>query len=138
MLTEKQISLIQDSFAKLEPTADKVAEFFYKKLFELQPSYRSLFKEDMQKQGRKLMEMFSFLVRSLNNLHSLLPELRKLGQRHMVYGVKADMYKYVGMALMHTLEQGLGPAFTPEVKTAWGELYQTLSKTMIGEVPLSL
>jgi nitric oxide dioxygenase len=33
--------------------------------------------------------------------------------------------------LLWTLEQGLGPAFTPEVKDAWATVYGVLSGTMV-------
>jgi hemoglobin-like flavoprotein len=37
----------------------------------------------------------------------------------------------VGGALLWTLEQGLGAAFTPEVKTAWTAVYELLAATML-------
>jgi nitric oxide dioxygenase len=37
----------------------------------------------------------------------------------------------VGETLLWTLEQGLGEAFTPEVKEAWTEAYALLSGAMI-------
>ena len=39
-------------------------------------------------------------------------------------------YVTVGGALLWTLEQGLGSAFTPDVKAAWTEVYVVLSSTM--------
>jgi len=61
----------------------------------------------------------------------LLPVLRQLGARHGGYGVKASHYATVGTALIRTLEQGLGVAFTDEVRQAWVELYGVISSTMI-------
>jgi nitric oxide dioxygenase len=37
----------------------------------------------------------------------------------------------VGGALLWTLEQGLGNAFTPPVKEAWTVTYQTLASVMM-------
>jgi nitric oxide dioxygenase len=39
----------------------------------------------------------------------------------------------VGQALLWTLEQGLGPSWTPEVAVAWIGAYTTLSEFMISE-----
>lgn len=36
----------------------------------------------------------------------------------------------VGGALIWTLDQGLGPAFTPETKEAWIQAYTILADTM--------
>jgi nitric oxide dioxygenase len=35
--------------------------------------------------------------------------------------------------LLWTLEQGLGPAWTPEVASAWSGAYTTLSQFMVSE-----
>lgn len=37
--------------------------------------------------------------------------------------MKDAHYDTVGGALLQTLGQGLGPAFTPEVKAAWTSVY---------------
>jgi hemoglobin-like flavoprotein len=75
----------------------------------------------------------AMLTKTVNNLHQLdaiLPAVRQLGERHRGYGVSADHYGPVGAALLWTLEQGLGSAFTPEVKAAWSEAYRTLAGAM--------
>jgi hemoglobin-like flavoprotein len=100
-------------------------------LFEIDPSLKPLFKSDLKDQGRKLMQMLSVAVNSLNNLDAIVPAVHDLGKRHIGYGVKADHYATVGAALLWTLEQGLGDAFTPEVKDAWAAVYGVLSGAAI-------
>ena len=129
-LSESQIKLVQTSFAKVEPIADKAAQLFYDRLFELDPNLRKLFKGDMKAQGKKLMSMIAAAVRGLNNLPSLVPVVQNLGRRHVGYGVKNKDYATVGQALIWTLEKGLGSAFTPEVKQAWIAVYTLLADTM--------
>jgi hemoglobin-like flavoprotein len=53
-----------------------------------------------------------------------------LGRRHAGYGVNKRDYETVGEALLWTLEQGLGPGFTPEIKEAWTTLYRLVADTM--------
>jgi hemoglobin-like flavoprotein len=48
----------------------------------------------------------------------------------LFYGVTAAHYAPVGAALLWTLEKGLGPDFTPEVKMAWTETYTALAGVM--------
>jgi hemoglobin-like flavoprotein len=48
----------------------------------------------------------------------------------VVYGVLPAHYDTVGAALLWTLEKGLGPDFTPEVKDAWAAVYGILAGTM--------
>jgi methyl-accepting chemotaxis protein len=125
------IQLVQESWKEVAKIAPQAAELFYKNLFEADPSLQGLFKGDMQSQGKKLMQMIGAAVGKLNDLNSLVPILQSLGQRHAAYGVKDRHYQTVGAALLKTLGQGLGDAFTPSVKAAWTEVYGVMSDTMI-------
>jgi len=125
-----QIKLVQDSFARVSPIADTAAALFYSKLFELDPAVKPLFKGDMASQGKVLMQMIATAVGALDRIDSLVPAVQALGQRHARYGVTAAHYDTVGEALLWTLGQGLGPAFTPEVKAAWTETYGLLAGVM--------
>jgi len=130
-MTPQEITLVQTSFAKVAPIATRVADLFYSRLFEIAPDVRRLFPEDMAGQKKKLMLMLGAAVGSLDRLDALIPVVQALGKRHTGYGVTAAHFASVGAALLWTLEQGLGPAFTPEVKAAWTSVYGMLSYTMI-------
>ena len=125
-----KIALVQSTFEKVEPIAEIAAELFYKKLFELDPDLRPLFKGDMTEQGRKLMAMIGTAAKGLNDLDKLVPAVQALGVRHAGYGVVDAHYGTVAEALLWALEQGLGDDFTPEVKDAWTEIYLLLAKVM--------
>lgn len=129
-MTPHQISLVQDSFTKVAPIADTAAELFYKRLFETDPTASKLFKGDMKEQGRKLMQMIGVAVKGLNKLDTIVPAVQALGKRHAGYGVTEAQYDTVGAALLWTLGQGLGAAFTAEVKEAWTAAYTILATTM--------
>ena len=77
------------------------------------------------------MTMIGSALDLLDRPAILLPVLRQLGARHVGYGVKERHYVAVGGALIRTLEQGLGVAFTDDVRQAWTELYGVISSTMI-------
>jgi hemoglobin-like flavoprotein len=130
-MTPHEITLVQTSFAKVAPIAATAADLFYGRLFEIAPDVRAMFPDDMTDQKKKLMAMLGTAVASLTRLDQLLPVVHALGQRHAGYGVKAEHFAPVGAALLCTLEQGLGEAFTPEVKEAWAAVYGTLSAIMI-------
>lgn len=122
--------LVQGSFAKVSPISEAVAKIFYSKLFELDPSLKPLFKGDMEDQGRKLMLMLKTAVDGLNHLDRIVPAVQDLGKRHVKYNVKSSHYETVGKALIMTLKEGLGEDFTPEVESAWIEVYTLLANTM--------
>lgn len=129
-MTPEEIALVQGSWQKVVPIKDTAAELFYGKLFELDPTLRPLFVSDIKEQGRKLMTMISLAVNGLTRLDTLVPAVQDLGRRHAGYGVKDEHYATVATALVWTLEQGLGAAFTPDVKAAWVKTYGVLAGTM--------
>lgn len=129
-MTPQEIEMVQGTWEKVVPIADTAAELFYGKLFELDPELRKLFTSDMKEQGRKLMTMIGTAVASLNNLEAVVPAVQAMGVRHKGYGVKDADYDTVAAALLWTLEQGLGDAFTDDVKGAWTTTYLTLATVM--------
>jgi hemoglobin-like flavoprotein len=129
-MNSEQIALVQTSFGHVLPIADTAAALFYERLFELDPSLRALFKGDLREQGHKLMTMIRFVVKGLNRLDTLVPAVQELGRRHTHYGVTDAHYDTVGAALLWTLGQGLGEAFTPQVAAAWATAYTLLANTM--------
>ncbi len=129
-MTDDQQDLVRSSFADIAPNAAAVAATFYSRLFELDPALRPLFKGDMAAQGRKLMAMIATAVRNLDNLGAIIPAIEQLGIRHAGYGVTDPQYDTVASALLWTLEQSLGDAFTPATRVAWTECYVTLAGVM--------
>jgi hemoglobin-like flavoprotein len=124
------------------PIADTAADLFYKRLFELRPEYRNLFKGDLASQKRKLLRMLAFIVKSVDFTDSdwrsevpvdqdLMLVVLALGRRHSdLYRIPNESYGVVAEALLWTLDYGLGDAFTQDVRAAWTQLYTLLAQTM--------
>jgi hemoglobin-like flavoprotein len=130
-MTSDQVELVQQSFAKVAPISEQAAVLFYGRLFEVAPSVRAMFPDDMTEQRRKLMATLAIVVNGLSNLELMLPTAASLATRHVAYGAKAEHYPVVGSALLWTLEKGLGADWTPDVADAWVTAYETLSGFMI-------
>jgi len=96
----------------------------------MDPALKPMFKGDIKEQGEKLMKMIAVAVGNLDKLNEIVPAVQDLGVKHLDYGVKNSHYDTVGAALLWTLGQGLGEAFTPEVKSAWTDVYGLLATTM--------
>lgn len=129
-MTNHQIQLVQRSFELVTPILESAAATFYDRLFQLDPSLRSMFRSTREEQARKLAHVLTVVVKSLNKLEQILPAVKQLGRHHSSYGVRSEHYSAGGAALLWTLQSGLGEAFTPEVRDAWASAYSLLSSTM--------
>lgn len=131
-MTPHQIDLINETWISVASLGETAAQLFYKRLFEIDPGTQALFAQtDMTAQNAKLLEALGFVVESAEHADRLLPVLQELGRRHVSYGVENHHYESVGAALLWTLEQGLGPAFTDDVRDAWTAAYTLVADTMM-------
>jgi len=130
-MTPQQIALVRDSFKHVLPIREQAAALFYGRLFEIAPETRSLFKSDIRTQGVKLMAALTMVVNSLDRLDRIVETVQVMARRHVHYGVTEAQYDTVGQALLWTLHQGLGEAFTAEVEEAWATAYGALAGVMI-------
>jgi hemoglobin-like flavoprotein len=130
-MTPEQQELVRESWQRFDPRPRQVGVQFYERLFELDPMAQQLFAGvDMAEQERKLMAMLAQIVQAIDRPEDLVSSVAALGRRHVHYGVKDADYESVGAALLWTLEQGLGDAFTPDVRAAWAEAYLTVATVM--------
>lgn len=129
-MTPKQKQLVQISFAELAPLSEAAGQLFYARLFVLDPSLRALFKGDMKEQGRKLMRTLAIGVNGLDNLERMVPAMQEPAQRHVGYGIEPQHYDAVGEALLWTLQQGLGAAYTKEIAHAWASVYNLFANAI--------
>lgn len=142
MIIEADKQIIKDTWRLVVPIADTAADLFYKRLFELQPSYQQYFKGDMKEQKRKLLAMLGFIVKSLDWPESawrddvadeddLFLVVLALGRRHSeLYHIPDASYATVGEALLWTLDYGLGKKFDAPARAAWTKVYTLVANTM--------
>ncbi len=132
-MKERHIELVQSSFTKVAPQAVSCSVVFYRKLFEVEPELKSLFRNDIHVQGIMLMKVLSMAVNSLYDLSSIQKDLRELGQRHENYGVQERHYQIIENALIEMLKDVLADGFSSELESAWRAVYRTISLIMKGE-----
>lgn len=131
MISPIEIRLVRASFNSVEKMAGIASLAFYQELFTLDPSTRRLFRGNIEEQGQKLIAALRFIVDTLETPQAIMPMLESLGRRHVVYGVREDDYKTVGLALIKMLRQVLGNQASAEVEQAWMKAYTHVSAIMI-------
>jgi len=129
-MNDEQKHRVRSTFAKVERIPEIVGLVFYRRLFELDPTLRRLFRNNIQEQSRKLVSTLKMAVDCLEQPREVQAALQALGRRHIQYGVKEGHYVTVGAALLWTLEYTLSSEFDSSAQEAWLELYTWLANTM--------
>ena len=124
------VALIRSSFAVVAPSADEVARHFFATLFGSVPETRDLFPVNMEVQRSRLLRALVHVVQMVDRPAALVPFLEQLGRDHRKFGVVAEHYDAVGVALLDAVATFAGPAWTPEVEQAWTGAYGTVAKAM--------
>ncbi|MBC7390362.1 MAG: hemin receptor [Opitutaceae bacterium] len=130
-MTPEQIRLVKSSWASVILIAEEAGSMFYKRLFEIAPEVRPMFKHDMASQERKLTDMITYVVANLDKLKEIAGDVKELGSKHKVYGATAEHYKIVGECLIWTLEKGMDDKWNKDLETAWLSGYTILADAMM-------
>lgn len=132
-MTRQQAQLVQQTFNQMATLpAELIGSLFYHRLFAIAPDVRPLFnRTTIPEQSRKLLAILTYIVHRIDQPERLVRELEQLAHRHAQYGVQDRQYDQVGDALLWTLEQGLGEAWTEDVEMAWITCYTFLSEIML-------
>jgi hemoglobin-like flavoprotein len=119
MMTRAQRQLVRHTLDQLRHEAEPVTLLLYGKLFELDPSTRPLFHNDLMAQGRKLITTLDAVAASLDRFESVRPRLLELGRVHASYGIGPGHYETLINALLWAFGQALGPDFDARAREAW-------------------
>ena len=135
-MTGEQIRLVRVSWLQAAPYAQTVARFFYERLFQMDPEVRRLFGyTDMVAHRRELLVRVTVCVGALDRVDSIRHPLEGLAQRIAGVGVQDRHYAVAESALLWTMAQVLGDAWTDEVHQAWAAacgMLTTLMRRSVG------
>ena len=118
-MTHAQRQLVRQTLDQIRQEAEPVTLLLYGKLFEIDPSLKHLFHNDLMAQGRKLIATLETVAASLDRWEALRPRLLQLGRLHADYGVRPDHYDMVVTAALWAFGQAMGPDFDARAREAW-------------------
>lgn len=122
---------LRESFDLVVSRAPDMTRRFYAILFERYPQVRPLFGRSTEKQEQMLTRALVAVLDRLEDGAWLGDTLRALGAKHVDYGVTEEMYPWVGDALLATLAEVAGEAWTPQVERAWTDAYAAIAGLML-------
>ena len=123
--------LLKESLDLVAPVADQLIAAFYDRLFTGYPEVRPMFPPVMDTQRERLLNAVIALVTHYDHPEKLRPALTAMGRRHEAYGVTLGHYAAVGGALLATLRDFAGSAWSPAYEGAWARAYTFAAGTMM-------
>jgi class 3 adenylate cyclase/hemoglobin-like flavoprotein len=125
--------LVQGTIAVLLQHQKRFTQNLYRRLFELSPDAKALFRGDMENQGQMLAHMLQFLVHAMGRPDTMMQGLRDLGRRHDAYGVIAEHYPAFRRAFLESARAVLADKCTLEVEKAWADTIDMIIASMLGD-----
>ena len=123
---------LETSFDLIAPRGEELMDEFYARLFEAAPTVMPLFAAtDMRRQKAMLLAALALLRKSLRDLDTVVPTLRKLGARHVAYGARPEHYPTVGQALIGAMATIAGPAWSGTHESAWRHAFAIVAGAML-------
>jgi len=123
--------LLKESWTLVEEEQDKLAGYFYARMFLKNPQIRELFPVQMDVQRARLLGAIVTAVQTVDDPDRFDDYLRALGQDHRKFQVQPDQYSVVGAALIEALRTFAGERWSPEYDQAWRDAYRVIAERMI-------
>nr|QLJ96284.1 oxidoreductase [Micromonospora carbonacea] len=132
---------LRQSWAQLRVAGPEAARYFYATLFTIAPEVRSMFPTNMRYQEDKLLAALGHIVSHVDDERELAGFTRRLGADHRRFRgadrqgravpLAQGHYRWVGQALLATLERFLGPRWTPGLRADWAAAYEVVTRLML-------
>ena len=122
--------LLKESWTVVEEHQDRVAAYFYARIFLSHPQLRDLFPVHMDVQRARLLGAIVTAVQSLEDPERFEEYLRSLGRDHRKFHVQPEHYDVVGGALIEALRAFAGELWSIEYDQAWRDAYQVIARKM--------
>jgi NAD(P)H-flavin reductase/hemoglobin-like flavoprotein len=127
----RDVQLLKENLAVVEPVQDKAVGYFYATLFRRSPAVRSMFPLVMDVQRDRLFRALVSVVQGMDQPDSLMPMLRQLGRDHRKFGVRPEHYDVMGRALIGAVKEYSYGDWSDEVEAAWWRAFGVMARTMI-------
>lgn len=124
-------TLLRSSFQLALERNPQITARFYRILFDKYPQVIPMFRPDRQaRQEQMLAQALVAVVEHIDDAPWLASTLSALGSKHVGYGVTAEMYDWVGDALLTALGEAAGSDWLTEHREAWAEAYGAIVSMM--------
>lgn len=112
---------------------DSFPKRFYDRLFISHPEVIPLFHRNSPGAQRKMFaQKLTMIVDHVEDSAWLARELRAVAESHVRYGVRPEMYGWVGEALIETLRDACAEEWSDAAERAWRTAYARITEEILG------
>jgi nitric oxide dioxygenase len=112
---------------------DSFPKRFYDRLFTRHPEVIPMFHRNSPGAQRKMFaQKLLMIVDHVEDPAWLARELRTVAQSHVRYGVRPEMYAWVGEALIETLRDACDSDWSESAERAWRDAYAKIVESIFG------
>ncbi|QKT10437.1 globin domain-containing protein [Rhodococcus sp. W8901] len=137
MLSEASKETVRATLPAVGAAIGDITTLFYRKMFDAHPELeRDLFNRGNQQQGEQPKALAgaiaAFATLQLDPDPARVETiLSRIAHKHASLGITADQYWIVHKHLFEAIVEVLGEAVTPDVASAWDEVYWLMANTLI-------
>ncbi len=118
--------------------AEEITKRFYPHMFEAHPELLNVFNVANQAVGEQpkalAASVVAYAVQLIDpNAPDFTPVMQRIAHKHVSLGITGPQYTIVGHHLLWAVADVLGDAVTPEVASAWDEVYWLFAVQLIAE-----
>ncbi|MCX5742810.1 MAG: globin domain-containing protein [Proteobacteria bacterium] len=130
--TELDVGLLRDTLELALAATDAFPTAFYERLFRDHGELRAMFhRSSPGAQSKMFSQKLVALVDHLDDPTWIARELGAMTASHRGYGVRPEMYPWVGDALIATLRDACGATWSDAAERAWLAAYDRLAQAML-------
>ncbi|HZD98805.1 MAG TPA: globin domain-containing protein [Micromonosporaceae bacterium] len=122
---------LKESWTLVEEQQDKVAQYFYARIFLSDPRLRDLFPVQLDVQRARLLGAIVTAVQTIEDPERFDDYLRALGRDHRKFRVESVHFGMIGQALIDSLRAFAGERWSPAYEQAWQDAYRVIARRML-------
>ena len=115
------LELIADNFHLISEKTHNIAAVFYERFFGKHPELEELFTNSSAPQQQMLNETLAAVIDHLEDADWVKSNMEALGLRHQSYEITGEMYDMWIEALVETLQELSGEAWSEHLERVWRE-----------------
>lgn len=138
LLSTRSEAVVKATAGVVAENAEQITACFYPRMFGEHPDLLRVFNQGNQATGEQSRALAASVVAYAVQLidpdaPSFQHVMQRIAHKHISLGIRPEQYTIVGHHLLAAVGEVLGDAVTPEIASAWDEVYWLFATQLIAE-----